>query len=162
MIVNQKDYNGFTKKRDREIITLLNKGESSVDIARKFMISKETVNNIKIKNNIKTKPKSRSTKKDFVISRMHAFLGNLIQIYRLENQISIRDFSLIIGISYRKLAEIERGSYDFSLTELNLICSKLELELNIHLLGDENAGELQPENISIGSSSLPYFSGEIT
>lgn len=166
MKINQKeikkDYKKFMEKRNKEITSLLLKGEPVGDIAKRFGISKESVNYIKIKNNIKVKPVRKSSCKGEKISNMHLYLGNVIQVYRIERGITIRDLSLDVKISYRRLAEIERGTYDFTLQELNQISNKLGIKLDIHLSGDENAGELQPENVSISPLGFSHISGEIT
>ncbi|WP_419902167.1 helix-turn-helix domain-containing protein [Kiloniella sp.] len=72
------------------------------------------------------------------ISDIHERLGRrILHVRTFKRDMSPKPFAELIGVSVQTLSRIERGVYDISVSELDLICNVIGLE--IHELVSEAA-----------------------
>lgn len=73
-------------------------------------------------------------------ARLSARMGAAIETERCLRHMSLNEFAKFLGMSKRKLRKIEDGGYNFTIRDVSVICSKLNMTPTLELKGNEGEG----------------------
>lgn len=63
------------------------------------------------------------------VSSVHCRIGVLVAVHRSRRNLSVTEFGLKVGLSRIRVAELEAGSYDLTLAELQAIADELRMSV---------------------------------
>lgn len=80
------------------------------------------------KGSWRTRPANKATSSP--LSPLHMSIGAKIQYLRFERVMELSEFASSIGLSAKKYGAIERGQYDFTLSELDRVARGLNISVS--------------------------------
>lgn len=78
------------------------------------------------------------------LSAVHACLGIVVARHRSRARLSMTEFGLRVGLSRIRVSELEAGSYDPSLCELQAICAELDIDIAAAVTPTARAPQTSP------------------
>ena len=73
------------------------------------------------------------TKEEKLTAKQLSRISSAIQKERLDRKMSQEEFAKFMGVSQGMISKWENGEYNFSISSLTKICSKLGLQLSVNM-----------------------------
>lgn len=99
----------------------------TVSLIRKLIRAEKLKGRTRLKTRGSKDPRRRENRR--ALSQMHSIVGVRVAYHRSREKLNMTDFGLKVDLSRTRIGELESGSFDFTLTQLQKIAVELDITL---------------------------------